>query len=105
LGSAKREDHVRRLASTERFTDSIAATRFGPPRTVYAPGRIDLARSTDEVVSTTCRCPSPQPHLFGSHLDAFVDDAREVLLAAALDGRFWDWPGGTEIVLATKPSG
>ena len=42
-------------------------------------------------------------HQFGDELDKFVADARELLLAASPNGRFWDWPGDTWILLATKP--
>jgi hypothetical protein len=43
------------------------------------------------------------PHQFGHELEAFVADARELLLAASPNGRFWDWPGDTWILVATRP--
>lgn len=103
LGSDTRAGHGQRPASRERFSDSIAGTRFGTARTVYAPGRIDLIRSSDDVIDNYLSMSFAAPHLFGPHLNAFIDDVREVLLKAAPDGRFWDWPGDTEIVLATRP--
>lgn len=43
------------------------------------------------------------PHLFGDRRDEFEADLRALLLEHAPDGRFWDWPGDTDIVIATKP--
>jgi SAM-dependent methyltransferase len=105
LGSDTRAGHGRRPTSRERFADSMGGTRFGTPRTVYAPGRPDLVRDTDDVIHYYLSMSFAAPHLFGPHLDAFADDVRELLLTTAPDGRFWDWPGDTEIILATKPGG
>lgn len=101
LGSDSHAGHGR-PPSTERFADSLAATRFGVPRTVYAPGRTDLIRSVDDVIDNYLSMSFAAPHLFGPHLDAFITDVRELLLRESPDGRFWEWPGDTEIVLATK---
>jgi trans-aconitate methyltransferase len=103
LGSDTRAGHGRRPASTEAFADSLAATRFRVSRTVYAPGRADVIRSVDDVIDNYLSMSFAAPHLFGPHLDAFMGDVRDLLLARSADGRFWDWPGDTEITLATKP--
>lgn len=104
LGSDAHDGHGRRPAGGERFADSLAASPFGGSRTVYAPGRDDLVRSVDEVIDNYLSMSFAAPHLFGPHLDAFIADVRDLLLATAPDGRFWDWPGDTEIVIATKPA-
>jgi hypothetical protein len=70
---------------------------------VYAPGRADVIRSVDDVIDNYLSMSFAAPHLFGPHLDAFMGDVRDLLLARSADGRFWDWPGDTEITLATKP--
>jgi len=44
------------------------------------------------------------PDLFGADLSAFVADVHEVLRRASPDGIFWDWPGDTAILIATKPA-
>lgn len=102
LGSDQHDGHGRRPVSTERFADTLAATRFDVSRTVYAPGRADLLRTVDDVIDNYLSMSFAAPHLFGPHLDAFVTDVRELLRRESPDGRFWDWPGDTEIVLATK---
>jgi trans-aconitate methyltransferase len=104
LGSDSRAGHGRRPANAEPFADSLAASRFGASRTVRAPGRVDLVRSVDDVIDNYLSMSFAAPHLFGPHLEAFVDDVRALLVTIAPDGRFWDWPGDTEIVLATTPS-
>ena len=60
-------------------------------------------RTTDGVISGFLSMSFANPDLFGNDLDAFVADARALLAAASPDGRFWDWPGETAVVLATKP--
>jgi len=44
------------------------------------------------------------PHLFADNLEAFERDVCAVLAAQSPLGRFWDWPGDTEILIATKPA-
>jgi hypothetical protein len=43
------------------------------------------------------------PHLFGNRLDLFESEVRKVLAERSPSGLFWDWPGDTEIVIASKP--
>jgi SAM-dependent methyltransferase len=86
--------------SSERHEEVLARTRFGPLRTVHAPGVPDLVRDVDEVVSGVLSMSYAAPHLFGARLDAFVADLRALL--EERDGRFWEWPGDTEVLIATK---
>jgi SAM-dependent methyltransferase len=88
--------------SVERFEQTLERTRFGTSRTVFAPGRADIVRDTDGVVAGCLSMSYAAPHLFGSRLDEFVTALRELLHRHSPSGRFWDWPGDTEIVIATR---
>jgi len=88
----------------ERYEQTLARTRFGPPRLVHAPGRTDIRRTADDVVSGYLSMSYAAPDLFGADLSAFVADVHEVLRRASPDGIFWDWPGDTAILIATKPA-
>jgi SAM-dependent methyltransferase len=103
LGPEYRAGHGLRPVWPERYEESLARTRFGAPRVIHAPGQEDLVRDADEVVSNFLSMSWAAPHLFGDDLDAFVADVHEVLAAASPDGRFWDWPGDTVALVATKP--
>jgi SAM-dependent methyltransferase len=85
------------------YQESLGRTRFGPPRTLFAPGRTDLVRDVDSVISNFLSMSFAAPHLFGERLGEFTDDLRALLLRHSPTGRFWDWPGDTEIIIATKP--
>lgn len=80
----------------------MARNSFGTSRTVHAPGRPDIVRDVDGVIAGCLSMSYAAPHLFGSRLDAFVADLRNLLTSRSADGRFWDWPGDTEIVIATR---
>jgi len=87
----------------DRFEDTLVATRFGGSRTVYAPGRPDLVKDVDAVVADCFSKSYSAPRLFGDRQDAFQRDLRARLAEHSPTGRFWDWPGDTELVIATKP--
>jgi SAM-dependent methyltransferase len=89
----------------ERFEVTLAHSRFGGSRTVYAPGQPALIRDTDAVVASCFSLSYAAPRLFGEGLDRFEADLRSMLREHSPDGLFWDWPGDTELVIATKPSG
>jgi hypothetical protein len=91
--------------SVERFEQTLAATSFGPPRIVFAPGRPDIIRDVDGVIAGCLSMSYAAPHLFGPRLDEFVAALRGLLEAQSPTGRFWDWPGDTEIHIATRPLG
>jgi SAM-dependent methyltransferase len=88
----------------ERYADALARTRFGAPRSVFAPGRPDIVRDVDGVLSGYLSTSYAAPHLFGDRLDAFEVDVRALLTERSPKGLFWDWPGDTEILLARKPA-
>lgn len=89
--------------SSERLEVSLAKTRFGEPTTVHAPGRLDITRDVDGVISGYLSMSFAAPHLFGERLDQFVEDLRRVLVARTATGRFWDWPGDTAAIIGRKP--
>jgi hypothetical protein len=86
----------------ERFEETLARTRFGRPRTVYAPGRPDIVRDVEGVVAGYLSTSFAAPHLFGSRLDDFVAELRALLEHQSPTGDFWDWPGDTAILIANR---
>ncbi|MEL7157855.1 MAG: class I SAM-dependent methyltransferase [Actinomycetota bacterium] len=89
---------------SERFEETLKRTRFGPLRTVHAPGRPDIVRGVDDVISRYLSMSYAAPHLFGDRLDAFLTDLRQLLESSTTTGRFWDWPGDTAVIIARKPA-
>jgi len=88
--------------SVERFDQTLARTSFGTSRIVHAPGRADIVRDVDGVIAG-CRSMSyAAPHLFGDRMDEFIAALRSLLERRSPIGRFWDWPGDTEILIATR---
>jgi hypothetical protein len=89
-------------ASAERWEASLRRTRFGQPRIVFAPGVPDFVRDEDSVVANVFSMSTSAPPLFGAHREEFEADLRALLRAHSPEGRFWDWPGDTEMVLAVR---
>jgi SAM-dependent methyltransferase len=85
-----------------RFEDTLSQTRFGGSRTIYAPGRPDLIVDIDTVVASYFSLSYAAPRWFGDRRADFESDLRHLLHEHSPDGLFWDWPGDTEIVIATK---
>jgi ubiquinone/menaquinone biosynthesis C-methylase UbiE len=102
-------DSTRRYLATwnkgqpARFEDTLSQTRFGGSRTIYAPGRPDLIRDIDTVVANCFSLSFAAPRWFGSRRADFEADLRHLLQQHSSDGLFWEWPGDTELVIATKP--
>jgi precorrin-6B methylase 2 len=88
---------------SERFEVTLARTGFTAAKTIHVPGRPDITRDVDGVISGYLSMSYAAPHLFGKQLDAFVADLRRLLDARTTTGRFWDWPGDTAVVVARKP--
>jgi len=87
---------------SHRFEDILVRTRFGVPRSIFAPGIPDLLRDSESVLSGYFSMSTSAPHLYGDRVDDFATEVRELLAARSPDRVFWDWPGDTEIVLARK---
>jgi SAM-dependent methyltransferase len=89
---------------TERFEATLARTGFGTAKTIHVPGRPDITRDVDGVISGYLSMSYAAPHLFGNRLEAFIAELRRLLEARTTTGRFWDWPGDTAVVVARKPA-
>ena len=103
LGPAYRARRGVRWNASDRYEDALARTRFGHARTVHAPGREDLTRDVDGVISGYLSMSYAAPQLFGDRLEGFIADMRSLLDTRTTTGRFSDWPGDTAIIIATKP--
>jgi len=101
-------DSTRRYLATwneglpARFEDTLSQTRFGGSRAVYAPGRSDLIADIDTVVANCFSLSYAAPRWFGNRRADFEADLRHLLYEYSPDGLFWDWPGDSELVIATK---
>jgi SAM-dependent methyltransferase len=103
LGPRRRAGQGVRPDTFERYADALVRTRFGAPRSVFAPGCPDIVRDADGVLAGYLSMSFAAPHLFGDRLSAFEADVRALLTERSPSGLFWDWPGDTEILLAHKP--
>jgi SAM-dependent methyltransferase len=104
LGPVRRDGTGPAAPPADRHADALARTRFGPPRTVFAPGRADLVRDIDSVVANYHSMSWAAPHMFGDDFDRYETQLRALLRRHAPDGRWWDWPGDTELTIATRPT-
>ena len=102
LGPRRRAGQGFSPLRTHRFEDVLVETRFGRPTVVFAPGTPDLVRSRESVVSGYFSTSFAAPHLFGERRADFEAELRALLDERSPSGRFWDWPGDTEIVLAHR---
>jgi SAM-dependent methyltransferase len=103
LGPRRRAGAGFLASHPDRFEDALARTRFGRPRSIWCAGAADFVTDADGVVADVLSRSYAAPHLLGERQGAFVAELRAVLAAAAPGGRFWEWPGDTEILLAAKP--
>lgn len=104
LGPTRRAGQGAAPVRTHRFEDILVRTRFGAPRSIFAPGIPDLLRDTESVLSGYFSFSWSAPHLYGDQIEDFAAETRELLASRSPDGVFWDWPGDTEIILARKPA-
>jgi len=103
LGSTRRSGQGYTSPRDHTFQDVLTQTRFGSPTIIFAPGVADLVRDTESVLSGYFSLTTSAPHLFGSRLEQFAQEARNLLQACSPAGLFWDWPGDTEIIIAGCP--
>ena len=103
LGPARRAGQGMAPVRTHRFEDVLVGTRFGAPRSMFAPGIPDLQRDSESVLSGYLSMSSSAPHLFGDRVEDFAAEVRELLTSRSAQGIFWDWPGDTEVILARRP--
>ena len=89
----------------EPYHDLLARTRFGEPERLVLPGRTDLIRTVDEVIDNYLSTSFAAPDLFGDQLPEFRRDLTAILQKQTDTGRFWEWAGDTEVLIATKRVG
>jgi ADP-ribose pyrophosphatase YjhB (NUDIX family) len=89
LGPALRAGTGTRDVPAELHPDLLARTSFERPERVLLPGRKDLTRDVDDVIANVLSQSFLAPHLFGTRLDQFTADLRQLLTAATPTGRFW----------------
>jgi SAM-dependent methyltransferase len=102
LGPTRRAGRGAAPVRTHRFEDILMRTRFGAPRSVFAPGVPDVIRDSEGVLSGYFSFSWSAPQLFGDRVEDFSADVRELLALRSPEGVFWDWPGDTEVILARK---
>ena len=88
----------------EPYHDLLARTRFGPPERLLLPGRTDLIRTVDEVIDNYLSTSFAAPDLFGDRLPQFRSALASQLGRHTDTGCFWEWPGDTEVLIATRPA-
>ena len=91
-------------SESERWEVTLRKSAFGSATIVFAPGRPDIVRDTDSVVAGYFSMSWAAPRHFGDRRGRFESELRALLHAHSPEGLFWDWPGDTEIVYATKPT-
>ena len=103
LGPRRRAGQGFAALPADRYADALARTRFGVPRHIFCAGRPDIVRDIAGVLAGYFSTSFAAPHLFGDRRTQFEADIHAELTRWSPSGLFWDWPGDTEIVLATKP--
>ncbi len=103
LGTTRRAGQSIAPVRAHRFEDVLVRTRFGTPRSIFAPGIPDLVRDSESVLAGYFSLSYAAPHLFGDRVEEFAEAVRELLASRSPEGIFWDWPGDTEVILARKP--
>jgi SAM-dependent methyltransferase len=104
LGPGRRAGQGAAPQRTHRSEDVLARTRFGVPQQFFVPGIPDLLRDSESILSGYLSMSFSAPHLFGDRLDDFAGEVRALLAERSAGGLFWDWPGDTEVVMASKPA-
>ena len=79
LGSTKRVGQGVAPVRNHRFEDVLVRTRFGSPRSIFAPGIPDLVRDSESVVSGYFSLSTSAPHLFGDRVEDFAGEVRDLL--------------------------
>ena len=91
-----------RSPRVDTYETSLEQSPFGESHVAHAPGRTDIIRTTDEVISGYLSMSFAAPDRFANRLDAFMAELQALLTDVSPAGRFHDWPGDTVIIWATK---
>jgi SAM-dependent methyltransferase len=103
LGTTRRAGRGVARVRAHRYQDVLVRSRFGAPRSLFAPGIPDLVRDSESVLAGYFSMSYAAPHLFGDRVEQFAGDVRKLLASRSPDGLFWDWPGDTQAIVARKP--
>jgi SAM-dependent methyltransferase len=103
LGPRRRSGQGYQAPPTDRWEAALSRTRFGQSRQHFAAGQPDIVQDAEGVIANYLSMSFAAPHLFDDRLDRFQDEVRQMLSERSPSGLFWDWPGDTEIVIASKP--
>jgi SAM-dependent methyltransferase len=88
LGPDRRAGQGFRNTSPDGEDAVFQAAGFAPEELVTVPDDRVLERSVQDVVAWVLSTSSTAPHLFGGHLDDFIEDLRALLLQVSPEGRF-----------------
>ncbi|HVC69715.1 MAG TPA: class I SAM-dependent methyltransferase [Acidimicrobiales bacterium] len=102
LGPRLRSGQGYQAPPTDRWESALSRTRFGQSRQHFAAGQPDIVQDADCVIANYLSMSFAAPHLFDDRLDRFQDEVRQMLSERSPSGLFWDWPGDTAIVIASK---
>ncbi len=91
-----------RAPRVDTYETTLEQSPFGESRVVFAPGRADIVRTTDEVVSGYLSMSFAAPDRFGDRLSPFLVELRGLLADVSPTGLFHDWPGDTAVIWAIK---
>ena len=93
-----------RSPRVDTYETSLEQSPFGRSHVAYAPGRTDIVRTTDEVVSGyfSMSFADPTASAIASPRSSPTSERCSPMHPPA--GRFHDWPGDTAIIWATKPA-
>ncbi len=91
-----------RSPRVDTYEASLEQSPFGTSQVAFAPGRADIVRTTDEVISGYLSMSFAAPDRFGDRLNSFVVDLEAMLIGVSPAGLFHDWPGDTAVIWATK---
>ena len=103
LGSLTRAGQGFASLPVDRWDEALGRIASADPGTSSLPDAPTSSRTPTAFSPTTCRCSYAAPHLFANRLEEFESDVRHELEARSPSGLFWDWPGDTEVAIATKP--
>jgi hypothetical protein len=91
-----------RSPRVDTYETTLEQSPFGASHVAFAPGRADIVRTTDEVVSGYLSMSFAAPDRFGDRLGTFVAEVTALLTELSPAGLFHDWPGDTAIIWAAK---
>jgi SAM-dependent methyltransferase len=104
LGSVRRAGQGFLRNGTPGNEASIfAGAGFLGPERIIVPATESFIRDIDDIVAWIYSRSGSAPHLYGDRREQFETDLRQLLHAAAPDGRFADQPSDTEVFIWRKP--